>query len=54
MPKNWATLTECYIAAIPFFWTTLAADLGYTTALFASFFWLKKYVFSTETKAIAN
>lgn len=48
MPKNLTTLVECYVAAIPFFWTTFAADLGYTTVLFASFFWLKKYMFSAE------
>ena len=38
IPKKFATLVECYIAAIPFFWTFLAADLGYTAVLFASSF----------------
>ncbi|MGB1206253.1 MAG: DUF6580 family putative transport protein [Chitinophagales bacterium] len=54
MPKSLATLVECYVAAIPFFWTTLAADLCYTTVLFGAFFWLKKNAFSNEKEMATN
>ena len=33
-PKTGAGLAECFIAAIPFFWNTLASDLIYTVVLF--------------------
>jgi hypothetical protein len=54
VPKSFATLVECYIAAIPFFWTALASDLIYTSILFASFFWLKKYFSATEKEVATN
>ena len=33
-PKTVNGLIECYVAAIPFFWNTLAGDLVYSTVLF--------------------
>jgi hypothetical protein len=33
-PKTLTGLLECYVAAIPFFWNTLAGDLVYSTLLF--------------------
>lgn len=36
-PMNLAGLTECYIAAIPFFQNTLVGDLVYTSVLFGAF-----------------
>ncbi|MEI9959603.1 MAG: DUF6580 family putative transport protein [Limisphaerales bacterium] len=35
-PKTAAGLTECFVAAIPFFWNTLASDLFYTAILFGA------------------
>ncbi len=35
-------LTACYVAAIPFFWNTLAGDLFYTAVLFGTFEVLKQ------------
>jgi hypothetical protein len=32
--KDMAGLSLCYVAAIPFFWNTLAGDLFYTTVIF--------------------
>lgn len=36
-PKNLIGLTECYIAAIPFFHNTLLSDILYTAVLFCGF-----------------
>lgn len=33
-PKTWAGLTECFVAAIPFFRNTLVSDLLYAALLF--------------------
>ena len=35
-PKTTAGLTACYIAAIPFFWNTLAGDAFYAALLFGA------------------
>lgn len=35
-PKTVAGLTECFIAAIPFFWNTLTSDLFYAAILFGA------------------
>ena len=35
-PRTLVGLTDCYIAAIPFFWNTLRSDLLYSTLLFGS------------------
>jgi len=35
-PKTVAGLTECFVAAIPFFWNTLISDLFYATILFGA------------------
>lgn len=35
-PKTGAGLTECFIAAIPFFWNTLTSDLFYAAILFGA------------------
>src|SRR5713226_10494914 len=36
-PKNGAGLAACFVAAIPFFWNTLAGDLFYTALFFGGF-----------------
>jgi len=36
-PKNFSGLSECYIAAIPFFRNTVLGDLFYATLFFGSF-----------------
>ena len=36
-PKTFAGLVTCYVAAIPFFGSTLAGSLFYTAVLFGSF-----------------
>jgi hypothetical protein len=36
-PRTWAGLEACYVAAIPFFQNTVAADLFYATLLFGGF-----------------
>lgn len=43
-PQNFAGLTECYVAAIPFFQNTLLGDLAFNTALFGSFYALQVYI----------
>lgn len=35
--QTWQGLVACYIAALPYFWNTLAGDLVYSTALFGLF-----------------
>ena len=40
--KSLAGLMACYVAAIPFFWNTLAGDLFYVALLFGVFEWVKK------------
>ncbi|MES1180331.1 MAG: DUF6580 family putative transport protein [Verrucomicrobiota bacterium] len=35
-PKTAAGLSGCFVAAIPFFWNTLASDLFYTAILFGA------------------
>jgi hypothetical protein len=44
-------LIACYIAAIPFFGRTLAADLFYSAVLFAAYELLKRRVASEQTAA---
>lgn len=39
---SWNGLSQCFIAAIPFFRTTLAGDLFYTAVLFGSFAWAER------------
>lgn len=41
-PKNFAGLVSCYVAAIPFYWNTLASDLLYTGLLFGLFEFAKR------------
>jgi uncharacterized protein DUF6580 len=36
-PRTVAGLAACYVAAIPFFWLTLAGDLAYSALLFGAF-----------------
>ncbi|MCC6384992.1 MAG: hypothetical protein LC117_01775 [Bacteroidia bacterium] len=36
-PMTWTGLTECYLAGIPFFRTTVVSDLFYNAVLFGSF-----------------
>jgi hypothetical protein len=47
-PHTWAGLTACYVAAIPFFGYTVAADLFYCGVLFGSYAWLKKFSHENE------
>lgn len=41
--KNFAGLITCYLAAIPFFWNTLAGDAFYAVILFAGFALLEHF-----------
>jgi len=41
-PKNMAGLASCYVAAIPFYWNTLASDLLYVGVLFGLFEYAKR------------
>ncbi|MCF8245077.1 MAG: hypothetical protein K9J37_00735 [Saprospiraceae bacterium] len=41
-PKNIGGLVTCYVAAIPFYWNTLASDLLYTGVLFGLFEFAKR------------
>jgi hypothetical protein len=34
-PKTWAGLTECYTLAVPFFRTSLVADMVFSLAFFS-------------------
>lgn len=45
-PHTGAGLLACYIAAIPFFGRTMAADLLYSGALFGLYAWLSRRAFS--------
>jgi len=36
-PKSLAGLLACYIAAVPFFWNTLAGDVLYAALLFGGY-----------------
>jgi hypothetical protein len=42
-PRNFGGLTACYVAAIPFYWNTLASDVFYVAVLFGGFELVKKY-----------
>jgi hypothetical protein len=44
-------LMTCYVAAIPFFWNTLAGDIFYVTLLFGVFEWMRRRYPSVEMKA---
>ena len=46
-----AGLAACYVAAIPFYGRTLAADLLYTGALFGLYAWLSRRVGETAPAA---
>ena len=37
-PKTFAGLMACYAAGVPFFWNTLAGDVGYSALLFGGLF----------------
>ena len=40
--KTAAGLVTCFVAAIPFFWNTMAGDLFYVALLFGVFEWVRK------------
>lgn len=42
-PKTFEGLATCYVAAIPFYWNTLASDIFYVGLLFGAFEYAKKY-----------
>lgn len=42
-PKNSAGLVACYVAAIPFYWNTLASDIFYVGVMFGLFELVKKH-----------
>jgi hypothetical protein len=51
-PLTGEGLLTCYIAAIPFFWNTLAGDLIFVTLLFGAFEWAqRKYPSLVAAKA---
>ncbi len=41
-PHTWAGLRECYIAAIPFFRSTLVSTVAYSLVLYAGYEWALK------------
>ena len=43
-PHTFAGLTECYVAAIPFFRNTLVGDMGYVAMMFGLYEVLKKFI----------
>jgi hypothetical protein len=43
-PHTTAGLLACYVAAIPFFWNTLAGDVLYATLLFGTFALVERFV----------
>jgi uncharacterized protein DUF6580 len=43
-PKTLAGLVACYVAAIPYYGTMLAGDLGYSALLFGTFVWAERFV----------
>lgn len=47
-PKTWAGLTECFVAAVPFFRNTVFGDLVYTGVLFGLFELIAHYLKSPE------
>lgn len=42
-PRNFGGLTACYVAAVPFYWNTLASDVFYVGVLFGGFELVRKY-----------
>ncbi len=42
-PQSFAGLMACYEAAVPFFWSTLAGDLFFSSLLFGSFYLIEEY-----------
>lgn len=52
--KDFSGLVACYIAAIPFFWNTLAGDLFYIAVLFGVFEWMQRTVPQTKPNPISN
>jgi hypothetical protein len=51
-PHTLAGLTDCFIAAIPFYGRTLAGDLAATALLFGAHAWLSRRVASSERVAL--
>lgn len=51
-PMNLAGLLECYIAAIPFFPSTLAGDLFFTAVLFGGYELIKNRGFITKREMV--
>lgn len=47
-PRTAAGLATCYVAAIPFFGWTVAADIVYTAILFGLYAWLTRTVATRE------
>jgi len=43
-PKTLAGLVACYVAAVPFFWNTLAGDVFYTALLFGGYALAERYL----------
>jgi hypothetical protein len=52
-PKNFAGLTDCYVAAIPFFRNTLASNLLYSALLFGCLALVEKRFVSVREPAVA-
>ena len=51
--KTTAGLASCYVAALPFFGWTVAADLTYTAVLFGAYAWLSRTLAVREQTAAA-
>jgi len=47
-PRTLAGLTACYVAAVPFFWNTLAGDAAYAALLFGGYALAERYLPRTD------
>jgi hypothetical protein len=47
-PKTAAGLVACYVAAVPFFWNTLAGDAIYAVLLFGGYALAERYFSQPE------
>jgi hypothetical protein len=53
-PRAGTGLAACYLAAIPFFWNTLAGDAAYTTLLFGAVFLAERFAPRLRPYAATN
>lgn len=53
-PRTWAGLEECYVAAIPFFKTTLVGDVLFATAFFGGWALLENHIASRHAPVLSS